>query len=113
MGTKLGPVLVLFLLLVAAPNAGAVWGGHVDVAHPQVGAMYFDGNDDGSVTADEGGCSGSYAGRSKDGDADVFLTAGHCIPPPELRSDVPAGALLRFVRRRCDRRRGRSSSVSS
>jgi len=77
------------MLLVAAPNAGAVWGGHVDVTHPQVGAMYFDGNDDGSVTADEGGCSGSYAGRSKDGDADVFLTAGHCIPPPELRSMFP------------------------
>src|SRR3954447_1499205 len=102
MGTKLGPVLVLFLLLVAAPNAGAVWGGHVDVTHPQVGAMYFDGNDDGSVTADEGGCSGSYAGRSKDGDADVFLTAGALHPAAGTALDVPAGALLRLVRRRCD-----------
>src|SRR4051812_4801479 len=89
MRTKLGPVIVLSLLLVAAPNADAVWGGHVDVAHPQVGAMYFDGNDDGSVTADEGGCSGSYAGHSKDGGADVFLTAGHCIPPAELASMLP------------------------
>src|SRR3954452_5636566 len=87
--TKLVPLLALVLLLAIAPEAGAVWGGAVDTTHPQVGAMYFDQNDDGSVTADEGSCSGSYAGRSKDGGADVFLTAGHCIPPAELASMFP------------------------
>jgi hypothetical protein len=80
MRTKLLCLLASVLLLATAPQAGAVWGGTVDLAHPQVGAMYFDLNDDGSVTADEGVCSGSYVGPSKDG-ADVFLTAGHCLHP--------------------------------
>jgi hypothetical protein len=87
--TKLVPLLALLVLLAIAPRAGAVWGGAVDTAHPQVGAMYFDLNGDGIVTADEGACSGSYVGRSKDGRADVFLTAGHCIPPADLRSMFP------------------------
>jgi hypothetical protein len=85
----LGLVLALSLLLVVAPEVGAVWGGDADVDPPQVGAMYFDGNNDQSVTADEGVCTGSYVGRSKDGDADVFLTAGHCIPPAEVAEMFP------------------------
>ena len=89
MRAKLVSLLALALVLAIAPEAGAVWGGTVDTAHPQVGAMYFDLNNDGSVTADEGACSGSYAGPSKDGTADVFLTAGHCIPPDFLASMFP------------------------
>src|SRR4051795_12461207 len=89
MRTKLVPLVALALLLAIAPEAGAVWGGAVDTAHPQVGAMYFDQNDDGAATADEGGCSGSYVGPSKDGAADLFLTAGHCIPPDFLTSMLP------------------------
>jgi hypothetical protein len=68
-----------------------VWGGQEDFAHPGVGAMYVDEDGDGSVSADNLICSGSYAGRSKDGRHDVFLTAGHCMPPPEL--EIPAGDL--------------------
>ena len=37
-------------------------------------------------------CSGSYAGPSKTGANDVFLTAGHRLPPAEL--GIPASALL-------------------
>ena len=76
-------VLVL-LLLVAAPTAAwAVWGGQEDLAHPGVGAMYYDFDGDG-ITADDLICSGSNAGPSKTGANTVFLTAGHCIPPPEF-----------------------------
>ena len=35
-------------------------------------------------------CSGSFAGDSKDGLHDVFLLAGHCLPPAEL--GIPASA---------------------
>ena len=74
--------LVVALLLPA--SAVAVWGGQVDSAHPQVGAMYFDFEGNGQPVIDGGICSGSFAGESKDGRHDVFLTAGHCMPPPEL-----------------------------
>ena len=46
--------------------------------------MYFDFDNDGSVLVYDLICSGSYAGPSKDGQHDVFLTAGHCLPPAEL-----------------------------
>ncbi len=76
--------LVLFLLVAAALPAAAlaVWGGAPDTAHPGVGAMYYDFQGTGIPIADGQICSGSYAGRSKDGRHDVFLTAGHCMPPP-------------------------------
>lgn len=66
---------------VALPTAAhAVWGGQEDTAHPGVGAMYFDFAGTGVPVADGLICSGSYAGRSKTGANDVFLTAGHCLP---------------------------------
>lgn len=77
-------VLVLTLAVMAAPAALAVWGGEVDSAHPQVGAMYFDFLGTGSPVIAGLVCSGSYAGESKDGQSDVFLLAGHCLPPAEL-----------------------------
>lgn len=74
-------LLVLVVVLAALPaSAWAVWGGTLDTAHPQVGAMYFDFDGDGLFVEDLV-CSGSYAGESKDGLYDVFLTAGHCLPP--------------------------------
>jgi hypothetical protein len=76
--------LAVFLLLAAAPGASAVWGGAVDTTHPGVGATLLDFDGDGSVSVEEGFCSGSYAGPSIDGAHDVFLTAGHCIPPAEF-----------------------------
>ena len=86
---------LLFLGLVAAlllpASAVAVWGGQVDAAHPQVGAMYFDFEGNGQPVIEGGICSGSFAGESKDGRHDVFLTAGHCMPPPEL--GIEAGDL--------------------
>jgi hypothetical protein len=54
--------------------------------------MYFDDDANGVVTSETLGCSGSYAGRSKEGRNDVFLTAGHCLPPAE--EGIPASALL-------------------
>ena len=77
-------------VLVVPAGALAVWGGTPDTAHPGVGAMYWDANGDGTVTADDLICSGSYAGRSKDTLSEVFLTAGHCIPEG---TGIPAGAL--------------------
>lgn len=74
----------LAVLLVGAPSAGAVWGGQPDTAHPEVGALYFDFDANGTITADDGVCSGFYAGVSKDGLYDVFLTAAHCLPPANL-----------------------------
>jgi hypothetical protein len=44
--------------------------------------MYYDGDQDGTIIADELVCSGSYAGTHYG--HDVFLTAGHCLPPPEF-----------------------------
>jgi hypothetical protein len=89
MWTRLAPLLALALLFAVAPSAHAVWGGDVDTTHPQVGAFYVAANHDGSLTTDEIGCSGSYVGRSKNNLSDVFLTAGHCIPPEEIRSEFP------------------------
>jgi hypothetical protein len=78
--------IALLVLAVAATlpaSALAVWGGQEDLAHPGVGAMYFDFMGTGVPIADGQVCSGSYAGESKDGRFDVFLTAGHCLPPPD------------------------------
>lgn len=77
--------IVSVLAAFGLPGAAlAVWGGSVDSTHPQVGAMYFDYAGEGLARVDGLICSGSYAGESKDGQHDVFLTAGHCMPPPEL-----------------------------
>lgn len=71
------------LIVVAPAPAAAVWGGTPDGNdHPSVGAMYYDGDQDGTTIADELVCSGSYAGTHYG--HDVFLTAGHCLPPPEF-----------------------------
>lgn len=77
-------VLGLAAALALPAGALAVWGGQVDASHPQVGAMYFDFEGNGQPVIDGMICSGSFAGESKDGKHDVFLTAGHCMPPPEL-----------------------------
>jgi hypothetical protein len=79
-----GLFLGLLVALLLPAGAVAVWGGQVDTAHPQVGAMYFDFEGNGEPVIDGAICSGSFAGESKDGRHDVFLTAGHCMPPPEL-----------------------------
>jgi hypothetical protein len=85
--------MLVAILAVALPTAAhAVWGGQEDLTHPSVGAMYFDFMGNGAAVPDGLVCSGSYAGRSKNGANDVFLTAGHCMPPPEL--NIPASALL-------------------
>ena len=84
--------LVAVLAVALPPAAHAVWGGQEDTTHPGVGAMYFDFMGNGVAVPDGLVCSGSYAGRSKSGANDVFLTAGHCMPPPEL--NIPASALL-------------------
>jgi hypothetical protein len=102
-------VLLAAVLAVALPGAAsAVWGGQQDTAHPGVGAMYFDFSDNGTIEADELICSGSYAGRSKTGANDVFLTAGHCLPPAEL--GIPANEL--FVSFDGDGRDGVSSLIA-
>lgn len=68
------------LALVGAPPALGVWGGEIDNgSHPMVGAIYADFNADTQITWDELACSGSYAGPSKDGASQVFLTAAHCV----------------------------------
>ena len=85
-------LLVLVAAVVAPTSAVAVWGGSIDTAHPSVGAMYFDFMGNGTAVPDGLICSGSYAGPSKDGLHDVFLTAGHCMPPAEL--GIPPQALL-------------------
>ena len=83
--------LGLAALLLPA-GASGVWGGTLDTTHPQVGAMYFDYEETGSPRIDGLVCSGSFAGDSKDGLHDVFLLAGHCLPPAEL--GIPASALF-------------------
>jgi len=75
-------VLGVAALLIPA-SASGVWGGAIDSSHPQVGAMYFDYEGTGKPRVDGLVCSGSYAGAAKDGVHDVFLLAGHCVPPPE------------------------------
>jgi hypothetical protein len=73
--------LALVVAALVPASASGVWGGTLDTAHPQVGAMYFDSAGAGSPTIGGLICSGSYAGESKDGQNDVFLLAGHCLPP--------------------------------
>ena len=52
-------------LLIALPTTAlAVWGGAEDVAHPNVGAMYFDFLGTGVPISDGLICSGSFAGTS-------------------------------------------------
>ena len=87
-------LLVLAALGVATmlpASASGVWGGQIDTAHPQVGAMYFDFMGAGDPVIGGLVCSGSFAGESKNGLNDVFLLAGHCLPPPGL--GIPASAL--------------------
>ena len=87
--TLIALVLGLAALLIPA-SASGVWGGAPDTAHPQVGALYYDFGGDGLQIGDLV-CSGSYAGASVDDDHDVFLLAGHCLPPAE--AGIPAGDL--------------------
>lgn len=87
---------ILALMLLIPGTALAVWGGGPDGnGHPSVGAMYFDFNGSGAIEVAEVNCSGSYAGPTKDGyeggPFDVFLLAGHCLPPAAF--GIPAGAL--------------------
>jgi hypothetical protein len=87
---KLALLVLALVLLVPAP-ALAVWGGAPDGnGHPSVGAMYFDFMGNGNIVADGLICSGSYAGPSHEG-YEVFLTAGHCLPPADL--GIPPFAL--------------------
>ena len=90
MRTLIALPLVLVALLLPA-GASGVWGGALDTTHPQVGAMYFDYEGAGNPRIDGLTCSGSFAGDSKNGLNDVFLLAGHCLPPAEL--GIPAEAL--------------------
>jgi Trypsin len=78
------PALIAAFALLLPGLASAVWGARLDTAHPQVGAMYIDFMDTDQPIIDGLVCSGSYAGESKDAQRDVFLTAGHCLPPPEI-----------------------------
>lgn len=76
-------VLPVAVLVMLPGPAAAVWGGTPDGnAHPGVGAMYYDFDGNGTIDAFDLVCSGSYAGPSHGGQ-DVFLTAGHCLPPAE------------------------------
>ena len=87
-------ILSAFVLVLAAlvpASASGVWGGTLDTAHPQVGAMYFDYADTNVPTIDGLICSGSYAGTSRNGLNDVFLLAGHCLPGPQ--DGIAAGDL--------------------
>ena len=79
-----------------------------DTAHPGVGAIYFDFSGNGAIEADELICSGSYAGRSKTGANDVFLTAGHCLPPAD--AGIPANEV--FVSFDGDGRNGVSGLIA-
>ncbi|HYI74234.1 MAG TPA: hypothetical protein VEW90_03115 [Gaiellaceae bacterium] len=83
--------LVLVLAALVPASASGVWGGTLDTAHPQVGAMYFDYADTDLPTIDGLICSGSYAGTSRSGLNDVFLLAGHCLPGPQ--DGIAAGDL--------------------
>ena len=76
--------LALVLGAMLPATGSAVWGGSLDTAHPQVGAMYFDFLGTGDPVIAGLVCSGSYAGESKNGQNDVFLLAGHCLPPAEF-----------------------------
>ena len=78
---KSGSVLALLsLALLFTTSVLAAWGGEPDGnQHPMVGALFFDFDEDGQITMFDLDCSGSYAGVSKDGLHDVFLTAAHCL----------------------------------
>jgi hypothetical protein len=81
--TLLSVAFVSILTAVAAGPVVAAWGGGPDGnQHPMVGALFFDWVADGEIAEYELSCSGSYAGVSKDGAHDVFLTAGHCLAVP-------------------------------
>lgn len=81
----------LLLGALAAAPVWAAWGGQADGdRHPMVGALFFDWVADGEIAAYELSCSGSYAGVSKDGLHDVFLTAGHCVAFPPSIGTLPA-----------------------
>jgi len=101
---------VIALVLSASMPAMGAWGGIPDGnQHPMVGAMYADFNEDQQITWDELVCSGSFAGPSKDGGSQVFLTAGHCVawapdegidsfwvsfdPDPQEGDGVPEGLI--------------------
>ncbi len=89
-------VLIIFLggLLAVAPTAAhAVWGGEPDLdRHPAVGAIYYDGDEDGAVSIFDIVCSLGYLGPSNDGQFDVVLTAAHCLPPDE--ENVPPDLVM-------------------
>jgi len=79
-------VVVSSVLWAAAPAMG-VWGGEDDGdRHPMVGAIYVDWDEDGTIVWGEQTCSGSYVGWSTNREAQVFLTAAHC-----LAGDAAAG----------------------
>ena len=89
---KLVAAAFVFCALLLPAGASGVWGGTLDTAHPQVGAMYFDYEGTGQPRIDGIICSGSFAGDSRDGLHDVFLLAGHCLP--SAADGIPAGALF-------------------
>jgi hypothetical protein len=81
----------LLLAVLAAAPVSAAWGGQPDGdQHPMVGAMFFDWDASGGISDWELSCSGSYAGVSRDGRNDVFLTAGHCVAPMAAFGSPPA-----------------------
>ena len=91
MTRRLAAVCVAFGAMLLPASASGVWGGTLDTSHTQVGAMYYDYEGTGQPRIDGLICSGSFAGDSKTGQNDVFLLAGHCLPPAEL--EIPAGDL--------------------
>jgi hypothetical protein len=112
MRTRIACVILgsLALAALSMPPATAAWGGHPDgTAHPMVGAIYADRDGDGTILWNEMFCSGSFAGRSKMGTAEVFLTAGHCLawlpgegidtvwvsfdPDPQAGDGIPNGLI--------------------
>jgi Trypsin len=91
MARRLAAALLGLGALLLPASASGVWGGTLDTTHPQVGAMYYDYEGTGQPRIDGLVCSGSFAGDSKTGQNDVFLLAGHCLPPADL--GIPAGDL--------------------
>jgi hypothetical protein len=91
MTRRLAAVALVVAALLLPASASGVWGGPLDSAHPQVGAMYYDYEGTGDPRIDGLICSGSFAGDSKSGQNDVFLLAGHCLPSAE--DGIPAGDL--------------------
>jgi hypothetical protein len=91
MARRLAATLLALSALLLPASASGVWGGTLDTTHPQVGAMYYDYEGTGQPRIDGLVCSGSFAGDSKTGQNDVFLLAGHCLPPADL--GIPAGDL--------------------